>query len=73
MRNIPYDLEASKQTVEVSQVAEQAVAEAHSKKRAEVLAAEIEADLAAAAEYADQHGASGDFVRPHYARDDGAV
>jgi post-segregation antitoxin (ccd killing protein) len=59
--------------INVSQVAEQAVADAYSKKRAEALAAEIEADLAAAAEYAETHGAFGDFVRAHYRRDDGAV
>jgi post-segregation antitoxin (ccd killing protein) len=59
--------------INVSQVAEQAVADAYSKKRAEALAAEIEADLAAAADYAEQHGGFGDFVRAHYGRDDGAV
>jgi antitoxin CcdA len=59
--------------INVSQVAEQAVADAYSKKRAETLAAEIESDLAAAAEYAEKHGAFGDFVRAHYRRDDGAV
>jgi post-segregation antitoxin (ccd killing protein) len=59
--------------INVSQVAEQAVADAYSRKRSEALAAEIEADLAAAAEYAELHGAFGDFVRAHYGRDDGAV
>jgi hypothetical protein len=30
-------------------------------------------DLAAASEYAEQHGAFTDFVRAHYAREDGPV
>ena len=59
--------------INVSQVAEQAVAEAYSRKRAEMLAAEIQADLAAASEYTEQHGAFADFVRAHYGRDDGPV
>ncbi len=59
--------------INVSQVAEQAVAEAYSRKRAEMLAAEIQTDLAAASAYTEKHGAFADFVRAHYGRDDGPV
>jgi antitoxin CcdA len=59
--------------INVSQVAEQAVADAYATRRAEALAAEIRADLEAASAYAEEHGAFGDFVRAHYGRDDGAV
>jgi antitoxin CcdA len=52
--------------INVSQVAEQAVADAYTRLRAETLAREIAADLAAAAAYADQHGAFADHVRAHY-------
>lgn len=59
--------------INVSQVAEQAVADAYARKRAAALATEIATDLAAAAEFAEKHGAFTDFVRTHYAREDGPV
>ncbi len=54
--------------INVSQVAEQAVAGAYSKQRAAALAEEIQADLQAVADYAEQHGRFADFVRAHYGR-----
>ena len=63
MRDPLYDRRAPKQTV----------TDAYSKRRAEVLAAEIRADLEATSAYAEDHGAFADFVRAHYGRDQGPV
>ncbi len=54
---------AKRLDINVSQVAEQVVADAYTRKRAEALTAEIQADLAAAA----------DFVRVRFHVDDGSV
>ncbi len=59
--------------INVSQVAEQAVADSYAKRRSEALAAEIRKDLEAASAYAAEHGAFADFVRAHYGRADGSV
>ena len=56
--------------INVSQVAEQAVADAYTRLRAEALAREIAGDLAATAAYADRHGAFADHVRTHYGQGD---
>jgi post-segregation antitoxin (ccd killing protein) len=59
--------------INVSQVAERAMAEAYSKKRAELIAAEIREDLAALDDYATRYGDFAELARAHYERDDGAV
>jgi post-segregation antitoxin (ccd killing protein) len=64
---------AKRAGINVSQVAEQAVAEAYSRKRAETIKAEIQRDLAAVDDYASRHGDFAELVRTHYDRDDGAV
>ena len=57
----------------ISQVAEQAVADAYAKKCAETIASEIREDLMAVAEYAALHGDFAELARGHDERDDGAV
>lgn len=52
--------------INISQIAEQAVADAYTRLRAEALAREIARDLAATAEYAEKHGAFAEHVRAHY-------
>ncbi len=63
-------VKAKQAGINVSQVAEQAVADAYSKKLAEVVAAEIRQDLAALDEYAARHGDFAELARTHYDRGD---
>jgi post-segregation antitoxin (ccd killing protein) len=59
--------------INISKVAEDALAVAYVDQRRAKLAAEIQADINAAENYAESHGAFADFVREHYERDDSAV
>jgi post-segregation antitoxin (ccd killing protein) len=59
--------------INISKVAEDALAVAYVDQRRAKLAAEIQADIKAAENYAESHGAFADFVREHYERDDNAV
>jgi antitoxin CcdA len=56
--------------INASKVAEQALAAEYSKRRREVLRAEVQKDLAAAEMYAEQHGSFADLVREHYEHDE---
>jgi post-segregation antitoxin (ccd killing protein) len=64
---------AKRAGINVSQVAEQAVADAYARRRAELIAAEIREDLSAVDDYSAQHGDFAELARAHYDRDDGAV
>lgn len=57
---------AKRAGINVSQVAEQAMAEAYSKKRAEMIAAEIRADLAALDDYAARNGDFAELARAQF-------
>jgi antitoxin CcdA len=59
--------------INASQVAEQAIAEEYSTRRAKELRAELENELAAIDEFVDEHGCFAEMVRTHYGREDGAV
>jgi post-segregation antitoxin (ccd killing protein) len=59
--------------INISKVAEEALATAYIDQRRAKLAAEIQQDIAAAEKYAESHGAFADFIRAHYERDDDAV
>lgn len=58
--------------VNVSKVAEKAIAQEYATRLRDALAAELRQDLAAAESYADEHGSFADLVREHY-QADGAV
>lgn len=59
--------------INASRVAEQALAEAYAKKRAETLREEVKQDLEAGDRYAASHGSFSALVREHFGRDDGSV
>jgi post-segregation antitoxin (ccd killing protein) len=59
--------------INISKVAEDALAVAYIDQRRAKLTAEIQKDIAAAESYAQSHGSFADFVREHYERDDSAV
>jgi post-segregation antitoxin (ccd killing protein) len=64
---------AKNEGINASKVAEEALSEAYAERRREILAAEIQQDIAAVARYAEQHGSFADLVRQHYESDDDAV
>ncbi len=55
--------------INTSKVAERALAAEYSERRREALRAEVQLDLAAAENYAEQHGSFADLVREHYDRE----
>jgi post-segregation antitoxin (ccd killing protein) len=57
----------------ISKVAEEALASKYTERSSEALMAELRLGLAAVESYADQHGSFAELVREHYERDDGAV
>lgn len=57
----------------VSRVAEQALAEAYARECATRVAEEMKRDLAAIGEYEHVHGSFADFARAQYASDDDPV
>jgi post-segregation antitoxin (ccd killing protein) len=59
--------------INVSQVAEQAVADAYSRMLAAQVTAEAEKDLAAVDDYTARHGDFAELARAHYERDDAPV
>jgi post-segregation antitoxin (ccd killing protein) len=59
--------------INVSKVAEEALATKYAQLHSEALIAELRQGLAAVASYADQHGSFAELVREHYEREDGAV
>jgi post-segregation antitoxin (ccd killing protein) len=63
--------------INVSRVAEEAIASAYAALRAQALAEELRASLAGVSEYAERHGSFAEFVRTHYesrsAQEDDAV
>ena len=59
--------------VNVSKVAEEAVASEYAARQSELLQAELRQDLAAVETYEAEHGSFPEHVRVHYERDDGAV
>lgn len=64
---------AKNEGINASKVAEEALSEAYAERRREILAAEIQQDIAAVDRYAEQHGSFADLVRQHYESDDDAV
>ena len=56
--------------INVSQIAEQALAAEVARHEAERLRAEIAADLEAISEYESKHGSFAEMAREHYRRDD---
>ncbi len=56
--------------INMSQVAEHALAEEIAKRQAELHAAEIRQDLAAVDAYVEKHGSFADLVRAHYGEDE---
>ena len=56
--------------INVSAVAEQAVAVAYVERLRETLSAQVQVDLAALEQYAEEHGTFADLVREHYGTDD---
>ena len=59
--------------VNASRVAEEALANEVQRRRAEALAAEIRADLAAANEYVEKNGSFAELAREHFVSADDAV
>jgi post-segregation antitoxin (ccd killing protein) len=59
--------------INASKVAEEALAEEYSARRAEAIMAELRQDLAAIEKYQEQHGSFAELVRAHYESDDGSV
>ncbi len=59
--------------INISKVAEEALAVAYVDQRRAKLAADLQQDIAAAENYAESHGSFADFVRAHYERDDSAI
>jgi antitoxin CcdA len=59
--------------INVSRVAEEAIAHEYAARRSEVLLAELRQDLAAVEQYEDLHGSFPELVRAHYEREDGSV
>jgi post-segregation antitoxin (ccd killing protein) len=59
--------------INVSKVAESAIADEYAARRSEVLLAQVRQDLAAVESYEEEHGSFPELVRSHYAPDDGAV
>jgi antitoxin CcdA len=57
----------------ISKVAEEALAVAYVDRRRALLLAEVQQDLAAFESYVAEHGSFADLVRQHYQRDDDAV
>jgi antitoxin CcdA len=58
--------QAKELNVNASQIAEEAISNEVARLRAEALAAEIRADLAAANEYVAENGSFADLAREHY-------
>lgn len=62
--------QAKRLGINASQVAEDALAREVADRRAQLIRAEIQQDLVAAAAYVEKHGSFADLVRDHYADDD---
>ena len=59
--------------INVSKVAEEALASRYTELKSEAIRAELQRGLSAVENYADQHGSFADLVREHYESEDGAV
>jgi antitoxin CcdA len=59
--------------INVSKVAEEAIANEYAARRSEALLAQLRQDLAAVETYEEQHGSFPELVRAHYEPEDGAV
>ena len=59
--------------INLSRVAERALAETYAEHRRDALSTDVQQDMAAVENYADQHRSFADLVREHYEGDDGAV
>jgi antitoxin CcdA len=59
--------------INVSRVAEEAIAQEYASRRAEELRAELQRELVAIEEYEKEHGSFAEMVRGYYGDDDGAV
>ena len=59
--------------INVSKVAEEALASRYAELKSEAIRAELQRGLSAVENYADQHGSFADLVREHYESEDGAV
>jgi post-segregation antitoxin (ccd killing protein) len=59
--------------INVSKVAEEALASKYAELQSEAIRAELQRGLSAVENYADQHGSFAGLVREHYESEDGAV
>ncbi len=59
--------------INISRVAEEALATKYDELRSEALIAELRRGLAAVESYAEQHGSFAELVREHYERGDDAI
>jgi len=59
--------------INVSRVAEEAIASKYAELKSQAIKAELQRGLAAVENYADQHRSFADLVREHYESEDGAV
>jgi antitoxin CcdA len=59
--------------INASKVAEEAIANEYSARRADLLREEIREELATLERFEAQHGSFPEMARTHYERDDGAV
>ncbi len=59
--------------INVSRVAEEAIANEYGSRRAEELRVELQRELEAIERYEEEHGSFAEMVRAHYGKDDGAV
>jgi antitoxin CcdA len=59
--------------INVSRVAEEAIAQEYRSRRAEELRAELQRELVAIEKYEEEHGSFEEMVRAYYGDEDGAV
>jgi post-segregation antitoxin (ccd killing protein) len=59
--------------INVSRVAEEAIAREYGSRRADALRAELLCELVAIEKYEEEHGSFAEMVRAHYGEEDGAV
>ena len=59
--------------INVSRVAEEAIAQEYASRRAKELRAELQRELLAIEKYEEDHGSFAEMVRAYYGDDDGAV
>jgi antitoxin CcdA len=59
--------------INVSKVAEEAIAQEYASRRSEQLRAELERELIAIEKYEEEHGSFSEMARAYFGEDDGAI